>query len=85
MKKAFLIGLVFVWFVPSIKANDNIEHNLFVETFEGMFDSEPIYFDSSIQDNPPPPVPLDGGLTALLLAGSVAGYRQYRKKRKGML
>ena len=85
MKKAFLIGLVFVWFVPSIKANDNIEHNHFVESFEGMFDSEPIYYDSSIENDPPPPVPLDGGLTALILAGSAAGYRHYRKKRSRML
>ena len=81
MKKAFLIGLVFVWFVPSIKASDNT----FDETFEGMFDSEPIYYDSSIENDPPPPVPLDGGLTALILAGSAAGYRHYRKKRSRML
>ena len=77
MKKAFLIGLVFVWFVPSIKASDNT----FGETFEGMFDSEPIYYDLSIESDPPPPVPLDGGLTALLLAGGAAGYRYYRNKR----
>lgn len=77
MKKAFLIGLVFVWFVPSIKASDNT----FDETFDGMFDLEPIYYDSSIENDPPPPVPLDGGLTALILAGSAAGYRYYRKKR----
>jgi len=48
---------------------------------EGMFEIErPIIFIP--EDNPPPPVPLDGGLTALLLAGGAAGYRQY-KKRKG--
>lgn len=28
-----------------------------------------------------PAVPLDGGLTALLLAGGAAGYRQYKKKK----
>ncbi|MEY2998683.1 MAG: hypothetical protein RLZZ02_492 [Bacteroidota bacterium] len=27
-------------------------------------------------------VPLDGGLTALLIAGGAAGYRQYKKKKK---
>jgi hypothetical protein len=26
--------------------------------------------------------PLDGGLTALLIAGGAAGYRQYKKKKK---
>jgi hypothetical protein len=29
-----------------------------------------------------PAVPLDGGLTALLIAGGAAGYRQYKKKKK---
>lgn len=77
MKKAFLIGLMFVWFVPSIKASDNT----FDETFDGMFDSEELFYDSSVAMGPPPPVPLDGGLTALILAGSAAGYRYYRKKR----
>jgi len=48
-----------------------------------MFDFEimDIGLPQGIQDNPPPPVPLDGGLTALLLAGGAAGYRQYKKKR----
>lgn len=77
MKKAFLIGLMFVWFIPSIKASENT----FDETFDGMFDSEELFYDSSVAMDPPPPVPLDGGLTALILAGSAAGYRYYRKKR----
>jgi len=34
-----------------------------------------------VKDNPHPLVPLDGGLTALLLAGGAAGYRQYKKKK----
>lgn len=80
MKKAFVIGLVLLGFPALVKANNN-EYNLFGETFVGMFDSGPIYYDLSIENDPPPPVPLDGGLTAILLAGSIAGYRHYRKKR----
>ena len=43
--------------------------------------NEPLYLPES---NPPqdPPVPLDGGLTALLLAGGATGYRQYKKRMK---
>lgn len=80
MKKAFVIGLLLLGFPLLVKANNN-ENNLFDETFEDMFDSELFYFDSSIENDPPPPVPLDGGLTAILLAGSIAGYRHYKNKR----
>lgn len=53
--------------------------NLFEETFEGMFDItvEPIEIPNSVQGPLNPAVPLDGGLTALLL-GSAVGYRKYR-------
>jgi hypothetical protein len=54
--------------------------------FEGTFDDMFTTVDGGDwyipEDNPPPPVPLDGGLTALLLAGGAAGYRQYQKKTK---
>lgn len=33
-------------------------------------------------DVPPPPVPLDGGLLALLAAGGITGYKAYAKKNK---
>lgn len=81
MKKAFIIGLMFLVFPALVKANGSIEDNLMSETFVGMFDSGPIYYDLSIENDPPPPVPLDGGLTAILLAGSIAGYRHYKNKR----
>ncbi len=54
--------------------------NPFDEVFNDMFGylGEPLYIP---EDTPPPPVPLDGGLTALLLAGGAAGYRQYTKRK----
>lgn len=55
--------------------------NLFAESFEGMFDVEaPTWVPEGVNDNPPPPVPLDGGLVVLLAAGSASGYRALRKK-----
>ena len=30
--------------------------------------------------NPPPPVPLDGGLIALIGAGAALGYKKYKEK-----
>ena len=54
----------------------------FSEAFDGMFDiqTDPVkvYLPQEVGN---PAVPLDGGLTALLLAGGAAGYRQYKKKR----
>ena len=71
--------------VAKVSASDNPFDNPFDETFDetcdGMYDTEPILIDIPTGDGPPPPVPLDGGLTALLLAGGAAGYRQYKKKR----
>ncbi|HAB35978.1 MAG TPA: hypothetical protein DCZ44_02150 [Flavobacteriaceae bacterium] len=55
----------------------------FSKTFDGMFepqlDPKAIYIPQDVGN---PSVPLDGGLTALLLAGGAAGYRQYQKKKK---
>jgi hypothetical protein len=39
------------------------------------------------QFNPPPPnipdpVPIDGGITALLIAGGAMGYRKYKKHQE---
>lgn len=77
MKKViYLIASVLVT-VANLQASDNP----FDETFDGMFDTEPVLIDIPTGDGPPPPVPLDGGLTALLLAGGAAAYRQYKKKK----
>lgn len=56
------------------------ESNLFQQSFEGMFEIEPvdIHIPEGIQGPQNPAVPIDGGLTALLLAGSAVGYRKYR-------
>lgn len=45
---------------------------------EDMFDFEmyDIGLPTGIQDNPPPPVPLDGGLIFLLFSGLVLGIRR---------
>jgi hypothetical protein len=55
----------------------------FNETFQGMFEmpEQPTYIPEGVQGPLNPAVPLDGGLTALLLAGGAAGYRQYKKKK----
>lgn len=48
---------------------------------EDMFDVEmyDIGLPTGIQDNPPPPVPLDGGIIALILVGITAGYFRFLK------
>ena len=52
-------------------------------TFQGMFEKPkgPIYIPEGVQGPLNPVVPLEGGPTALLLAGGAAGYRQYKKKK----
>lgn len=54
--------------------------NAFEEAFEDMFQfEEPVFIP---QNTPPdPPVPLDGGLVALLAAGGAVAYKKYRSKR----
>jgi hypothetical protein len=63
-------------------AQSNSE-DIFSETFENMFTSQ---VTNDIVDLPQevgnPAVPLDGGLTALLLAGGAVGYRKYRARSK---
>lgn len=57
------------------------ESNVFAESFEGMFDVEaPAWIPEGVNNNPPPPVPLDGGLVALLVAGGTVGYRRMRRR-----
>jgi hypothetical protein len=70
-----VIVFLFTLGVADIQANENP----FDETFEGMFEMEPIQIELPTSDGPPPPVPLDGGLVALLVAGGVAGYKKYKR------
>ena len=54
--------------------------NAFSEAFEDMFQyEEPVF----IPQNTPPdlPVPLDGGLVALLAAGGAVAYKKYRSAK----
>lgn len=56
----------------------------FQEAFKDMFELvEHPYVPQGAMDNPPPPgVPLDGGLTALLVAGAGLGYRRFRARTR---
>jgi len=66
-----------------LQANDDAAAiNPFIDAFEGMFDNEYLHFnelDSAVMDNPPPPVPVDGGLLALLGTGVAMGYWWFRR------
>lgn len=63
--------------------NPSEELGVIGESFEGMFEIEPVepYIPEGIQGPLNPAVPLDGGLTALLVAGGAVGYRKYRARR----
>lgn len=76
------IFLIFTLVNSYCLISGEMEENPFANTFDNMFVVEqgPIK-DYLPQDVGNPSVPLDGGLTALLLAGGAAGYRQYKKKR----
>ncbi len=60
------------------------EQNLFQESFTGMFEIEPVepYIPEGVQGPLNPAVPLDGGLTALLVAGGAVGYRKFRAHKQ---
>ena len=76
--------LIFAMLLTSINSLAGQSNDVdFNETFQGMFEmpEQPIYIPEGVQGPLNPAVPLDGGLTALLLAGGAAGYRQYKKKR----
>ena len=71
---------LFILFGFAMVAQSGDDMNPFDQTFQGMFDYEEPWYTP--EGTPPaPPVPLDGGLTALLLAGGAAGYRQYTKRK----
>jgi len=76
--------LIFAMLLTSINRLAGQSNDVdFNETFQGMFEmpEQPIYIPEGVQGPLNPAVPLDGGLTALLLAGGAAGYRQYKKKK----
>ena len=79
--KRYLIFSALV--AAALSASAQSMEEAFDETFQGMFEmpDQPIYIPEGVQGPLNPGVPLDGGLTALLLAGGAAGYRQYKKKR----
>jgi hypothetical protein len=60
------------------------EADLIMESFEGMFEIEPAdtYIPEGVQGPLNPAVPLDGGITALLVAGGAVGYRRFRGRSK---
>lgn len=64
--------------------NPSEEFGIISESFEGMFEIEPAdtYIPEGVQGPLNPAVPLDGGLTALLVAGGAVGYRKYRARSK---
>ena len=76
----FLTGLI----LTNVAFAQTAERNLFQESFEGMFEIEPAdtYIPEGVQGPLNPAVPLDGGLTALLVAGGAVGYRKYRARSK---
>jgi hypothetical protein len=64
----------------SLVARGQDNGNVFKEAFEDMFQyEEPVW----IPETTPPdlPVPLDGGLVALLAAGGAVAYKKYQSKR----
>jgi len=68
--------------LPALPVAAQETQDPFAEAFEGMFQIEqPDWEAITSSDAPPdPPVPLDGGLTALLAAGAAVGYRRFRAK-----
>ena len=69
--------------IVSLIARGQDSENAFSEAFEDMFQyEEPVFI---AQNTPPaPPVPLDGGLVALLAAGGAVAYKNYKSKRSNI-
>ena len=72
--------LLTIMLLFSVIARGQDNGNVFEEAFEDMFQfEEPVWIP---QGTPPePPVPLDGGLVALLAAGGAVAYKKYQSKR----
>jgi hypothetical protein len=78
--KSLVTTVALVFATTTVLAED--PYNPFQESFDNMFYIEnPIELLDNTSVGPPPPVPLDGGLVALLVAGGAAGYGRYKKKR----
>ncbi|MCE2816712.1 MAG: hypothetical protein LW601_06050 [Cryomorphaceae bacterium] len=77
-----LILCTFVLLTNSVFAQTE-SSSVFEESFTGMFELEPVepYIPEGIQGPLNPAVPLDGGLTALLVAGGAVGYRKFRARQ----
>ncbi len=76
MKKGLLLCMLLI----SIKGIGQNNDNTFEEAFQGMFDLEELIYIP--EDTPPsPPVPLDGGLIALMAAGGAVAYKKYKAKK----
>lgn len=78
-----MIFCTFVLLTSSIFAESE-QSSIFEESFTGMFEIDPAepYIPEGVQGPLNPAVPLDGGLTALLIAGGAVGYRKYRARSK---
>jgi len=79
-----MIFCTFVLLTSSIFAQSE-QSSIFEESFTGMFEIEPVepYIPEGVQGpSNPAAVPLDAGLTALLVAGGAVGYRKYRARSK---
>jgi hypothetical protein len=75
--------VLFVALLMSTSLNAQ-DQNIFEESFTGMFEIEPTepFIPEGVQGPLNPAVPLDGGLTALLLAGGAVGYRKFRGRKQ---
>ena len=75
--------IVAMMLLVSLVARGQDNGNVFEEAFEDMFQfEEPVWIP---QNTPPdPPVPLDGGLVALLAAGGAVAYKNYKSKRSNI-
>lgn len=75
--------VLFVVLLMSTSLNAQ-DQNIFEESFTGMFEIEPTepFIPEGVQGPLNPAVPLDGGLTALLLAGGAVGYRKFRGRKQ---
>lgn len=76
--------LITVALAASVKSfAQHTSEDIFSQTFENMFTSQVNYDVVDVsQEVGNPGVPLDGGLTALLVAGGAVGYRKYRARSK---
>jgi MYXO-CTERM domain-containing protein len=75
-------GILVAALLAAQAAAGQYQENPFEEAFNGMFQIEQPDWEAITSDAPPdPPVPLDGGLVALLGAGAAVGYRKFRSRR----